>query len=100
MKIDQLIPDDQCQQFIDGHGKCNRPDNHIVHKAMGISPVEHTYLAPLKGKVIETMKLSRRNVKIIARRSGKSEDELEAMRQVAKKQGRKNLVLRYQVVVD
>jgi hypothetical protein len=100
MKIDQIIPDDQCVQFIENHGRCDRPENHIVHKGMGISVVEHDFLAPVKGDDVETVKLSRRNVKYIARRSGKSADELEVMRQVAKKQGKKNLMLRYQVVAD
>ena len=100
MKIDQIIPEDPCVQFVEGYGKCERPENHIVHKGLGISPVEHPYLAPVKGDDVETMKLSRRNVKIIARRSGKSEDELEVMRQVAKKQGKGNLMLRYRVVAE
>jgi hypothetical protein len=100
MKIDQLVPEDQCQQFVDGHGKCGRPENHIVHMNHNISPVEHAFLAPLKGDEVEEMKLSRRNVKIIARRSGKDPDELEVMRQVRKKQGKGNAILRYKVVAD
>jgi hypothetical protein len=100
MKIDQLAVPQPCVQFVDGYGRCDRPVNHVVHLGLNVSPVEHTFLGEATGDGTETKKLSRRNIKYIARRSGKSEEELEVMRQVAKKQGKPLLKLRYLVVAD
>lgn len=86
-----------CHAEVPGYGTCGRKESHVVHQMLGISEVEHLFKRETTGEV-EKMRLSKRNIKKIARRSGKTEDELEMMRQVAKKQGRV-LTLQYEVVV-
>lgn len=96
MKNNPVPAAERCVQFVEGYGMCEKPRQHVVHAMLGVSPVEHPFVGPAT-KNVEEMRLSRRNVKRIAARSGKSVDELETMRQVAKKQGRV-LTLRYEVV--
>lgn len=94
--MSEIQHSDNCTALVENYGVCSRPKDHIVHAMLGISPVEHPYHRELRGP-LEEMKLSRRNIKKIARRSGKSVDELEVMRQVAKKKGRQ-ITVRYEVV--
>lgn len=87
-----------CVSLIEGYGVCSRRREHPIHQPLGITPLEHTFEREKSG-VEEEMVLSRRNIKKIARRSGQSRQDLERMRQLAKKQGRV-LTLKYDVVPE
>lgn len=85
-----------CEFIVEGYGPCGRPADHIVHRHMGISEREHDFTRAKSG-IKETATLSKRNLKRVARRSGRSLRELEVMRQVGIKKGKK-ITVEYDVV--
>jgi len=87
-----------CVSLIPNYGVCTRPQSHPIHQPLGVSPLEHSYEREKSG-VVEEVRLSRRNIKTIAKRSGQHPQELERMRKLAKLQKR-TLVLKYDVLPE
>ena len=82
-----------CEKFVNGE-VCNKPKIDVVHMPLRQDPYEHLF-SP--GGVYKERKLTRKNLKKIARESGKKEIELELMLFMLEKQG-KTKTLRYRVV--
>ena len=76
-----------CVELIDDYGVCSRTAEHIVHKMMGLSEREHLFKREEVGEY-EEMLLTKRNIRKIARKSGKQIRDLEIMRQAAKLKGK------------
>lgn len=73
------------------HGICGRLQGHPIHMPHGLSPFEHKYKAPegeQEGRIYEVTVLSKRNLKDVAKRSGKDVEELDAIRRVQRRKGR------------
>lgn len=87
-----------CISLIEGYGVCSRPQSHPIHQKLGITPLEHPYEREKSG-VVEEMKLTKRTIKLIARRSGQEPQELERMRKLAQLQKRR-LTLKYDVLPE
>lgn len=87
-----------CISTIPEHGTCGRTAYHPIHAQLGMTPLEHSFERAKSG-VTETKKLTRRNERIIAARSGQNAGDLRRMRMVAKLQGR-TLTLKYDVIPE
>lgn len=87
-----------CIYEIPGYGTCGKLRDHLVHSGIGISMREHPFKRLLVGKVKE-VKLSKRNLKRVARESGRTVRELEIIRLAGLKQGKK-MTVRYEMTGD
>lgn len=87
-----------CVALIHEYGVCTRPQSHPIHQQLGITPLEHPFDREKSG-VIEEVKLTKRNIRRIAQRSGQHPQELERMRQLARVQKR-TLTLKYDVLPE
>jgi hypothetical protein len=88
-----------CEHLIDGHGVCSRRQEHPIHLPLGLSAHEHKFKRSTlqdDKRVFEVSVLSKRNIKEIAKRSGKSRHDLEIIRQASRVKGKKPKV-RYEL---
>lgn len=108
-KTPQISLADVCMFHFDDVGYCKKAPDHLVHMGMGISPREHAFQDTPDEKPVaaqdelaaeyESKPLTKRNLGLIARRSGKSKQELELMRKVLIAKGKSNVV-RYKIVEE
>lgn len=92
------MSDSLCTHDTGDLGICNRPQGHPIHTPLGLSAYEHRYVKPVtaEDKTVEmvVVTLSKKNIKKIAKESGKTVLELEWMRQMGRAKG-KTYTVRY-----
>lgn len=87
-----------CTYDIPGYGICGKPANHVVHKILGMSPREHLYQRPDKGKM-ETVELTSDTLDRVAHRSGRRKEDLIAILAVGDIKNER-IKVQYEVVND
>jgi hypothetical protein len=88
-----------CEHLIDGHGVCSRRQEHPIHLPLGLSALEHKFKRSTlndEKKVFEVAVLTKRNLKEVAERSGKSVHDLQLIREMTRIKGKKPKV-RYEL---
>lgn len=94
MSEDQpIVTETLCEKFVNGE-VCNKPKIDVIHMPLRQDPYEHIFTP---GGVYKERYLTRKNLRKIARESGKKEIELEMMLFMFEKQGKKQKI-RYRVV--